>query len=154
MIPEMPGLIPTKNVPKLSPLVNSPHPSRSPESPPKHHPYIMTPSDDKLHKDLDYQIQLVKTIQELLWTEKNELERMLTEVHSRNAKRKCEEEEPMKKRRGRPPGRKTTEGENEDRRMFFNPRTDSCSFLHNHANCSIYKCKILAKSPEEKTLLF
>jgi hypothetical protein len=89
MIPEMPALIPT-NALILRPNVQT-NLLKVPESPqphPQHPPCKTTPSDDKLHKDLDDQIQLVKQIQTILGTEQMKLEMMLKEFHSRNMKRK------------------------------------------------------------------
>ena len=55
-------------------------------------------------KELDEQIQLVETIQQILLTEEMKLEMMLKQFHTRNEKRMSQE--PTKKRRGRPLGSK------------------------------------------------
>ena len=89
MIPEMPALIPTNTLiirPNIQAnLLKVPE---SPQPPPQHPTCKISPSDEKLHKDLDDQIQLVKQIQTILGTEQMKLEMMLKEFHTRNMKRK------------------------------------------------------------------
>ena len=93
MIPKMPALIPTKNIHKLSPQFHPPH---SPQFPLKYLHQTISPSDDKLNKDLDDQVQLVKTLQEMLLTEEKRLEMMLKQFHTRNGRRMSQE--PTKKK--------------------------------------------------------
>ena len=86
----MPALIPTntlisKNNPRSNIQTQSP---QSPQSPPQQPPYKISPSDDKLHKDLDEQVSLIKQIQQILEKEQTKLKMMLTEFHTRNSKRK------------------------------------------------------------------
>ena len=92
MVPEMPALIPTstficKNIPKQNIQSQFPQSPEYLQLPPQP-PYKISPSDEKLHKDLDYQIHLVKQIQQKLGTEQRKLRMMLKEFHTRNIKRK------------------------------------------------------------------
>ena len=85
----MPALIPANifNIPR--PNIH-PHPRPSPEylqSPPQQPPCKLSSSDDKLHKDLDDQIQLVKQIQQILGTEQMKLKIMMKELNLRKRKR-------------------------------------------------------------------
>ena len=83
----MPVLIPTNTlIPKNNPKSDIQH--QSPQSPPQQTPYKISPSDDKLHKDLDDQIQLVKQIQQILGTEQMKLQKLLKEFSTLSIKRK------------------------------------------------------------------
>ena len=87
----MPALIPTntfisKNV--QMPNIQSQFQHYHPQSLPHQPLYKFSPTDEKLHKDLDDQIELVKKIQQILGTEQMKLEIMLQEFHTRNMKRK------------------------------------------------------------------
>ena len=95
MIPQMPALIPTNNN----------HSHRTSPSHPMHLYNKFSPSDDKLHKNLDNQILLVKILQQMMLKEQRKLEMMMKPFSTGNEKKK--REDPIRKRRGRPPGSKT-----------------------------------------------
>ena len=103
----MPPLIPTNNVSNLYFVIKSPHLVPSPQTSqplPMYLPSTLNPSDDKLHKDLDNQIQLVKTLQQMLLVERKTLEMMMSQFRTGKERTKCEES--IRKRRGRHPGSK------------------------------------------------
>ena len=98
-------------------------PSSFPSPPPpiqqttQHIPCKISPSDYKLHKDMNHQIQIVNKIKQNLLNEQKKLEIILKEFHTRNDKMMTAAKEPSVKMQ--------TEGQSDDntqnkrtRRMF------------------------------------
>ena len=92
MTPTMPPLIKTnrkleaKDIEVLYSTFKLPIPTFQPLI--QHHLPQISLSDQKLHQDMDSQIQKVQHIQQALWMEKRKLEVLLREWHSRNAQRR------------------------------------------------------------------
>ena len=82
----MPALIPANTVtPAQSIHASLFKVPESPQAPPKQR---ITPSDEELHKSLDYQIQLVKQIQTILGTEQMKLQMMMKQLNTKSKNRK------------------------------------------------------------------